>query len=321
MGKVPQDKKISGLIFKELLKRGYSLDGKTRIWDIADSKLWYLTPEQAQAYLNLENSNEYNKAVNKDQSEDLTVSNAKEILEKIGNGPINIVDLGCGDGKKAANLIKAFNRKVKLRYCPIDISGYMVEKAIETVSKLNVGEIVEFQYNISDFENLENITPLLSKGEFKRNLFLLLGNTLGNFEIHELLYEIRTAMREGDLLLVDTAVADDKVEERAKSQSKNKLVDEFLKHIPLQLGLKEEDISYGARWINSRIEFYYTINKEKTIQFQDKKVVFNKGDQIIVAIAYKHDKDDLRSYFNMYFSEVLMKLSKDKAQAFIFCKK
>jgi len=36
--------KINDLIFKELLKRGYSLEGNTRIWNLADSKLWYLTP-------------------------------------------------------------------------------------------------------------------------------------------------------------------------------------------------------------------------------------------------------------------------------------
>jgi len=40
--------KINDLIFKELIKRGYELEGKTRVWDVADSKLWYLTPEQAQ---------------------------------------------------------------------------------------------------------------------------------------------------------------------------------------------------------------------------------------------------------------------------------
>ena len=44
---------VNDLIFKELIKRGYSLDGKTRIWNIADSKLWYLIPEQAQGYLDL----------------------------------------------------------------------------------------------------------------------------------------------------------------------------------------------------------------------------------------------------------------------------
>ena len=52
---------INDLIFKELIKRGYALDGNTRVWNIADSKLWYLTPVQAQAYLNLIAGEEYNK--------------------------------------------------------------------------------------------------------------------------------------------------------------------------------------------------------------------------------------------------------------------
>ena len=51
-----QSQKINDLIFRELVKRGYSLEGNTRIWNIADSKLWYLTPEQAQGFLDLEAS-------------------------------------------------------------------------------------------------------------------------------------------------------------------------------------------------------------------------------------------------------------------------
>lgn len=312
---------VNDLIFKELLKRGYSLEGKTRIWNIADSKLWYLTPEQAQAYLDLEKSTEYNKAVNKNQGENLLISNIKLILKEIEKKSINVVDLGCGDGKKAFMLIKALQGKVKVRYCPIDISGYMVQKAKETFSKLNIDEIIEFQYNISDFENLENITPLLIKGKFNRNLFLLLGNTLGNFEINDLLYEIRSAMKDSDLLIIDTAVADDKIQEKTELQAKNKMVREFLKYIPLQLGLIEEDVEYSARFKNSRIEFFFTIKNDRLVEFQKKNIQFNTGDQIIVAIAYKHDLENLKSYFNMYFDEVNVVLSKDKAQSFFICKK
>ena len=53
--------KIHDLIFKELLKRGYKLEGKTKVWDVADSKLWYLTPEQAQGFLDLEEDEYYEK--------------------------------------------------------------------------------------------------------------------------------------------------------------------------------------------------------------------------------------------------------------------
>ena len=141
---------VNDLIFKELIKRGYSLEGKTRVWNIADSKLWYLTPEQAQGFLDLEKSKDYRKDVIQKEI-DLIKENINEILKKLEKKPVNIIDLGCGDGKKATLFIQHLKGKVKLRYCPVDISGYMVEKAITNIKKLNVGEVVKFQWNISDF--------------------------------------------------------------------------------------------------------------------------------------------------------------------------
>jgi len=312
---------INDLIFKELIKRGYSLEGNTRIWNIADSKLWYLTPDQSQAYLDLENSEDYTDAVGEDDGQKLIEERAAEIIEWAKEEPINVVDLGCGDGKKALGLIKAFNKKLKVKYCPIDISSYMVKKAIENFSKESIAEIVEFQYNISDFENLENVVHLLNMGEYKKNLFLLLGSTLGNFEINELLYEIRSSMKGTDMLVIDTAVADEKIEERAKSQAENKAVDNFLIKMPLQLGLKKEDLEYNTRFKNYRMEFYYTIKNDKTVKFNEKKVVFHKGDQIIVAVAYKYDNSDLMSYLNLYFNSVQVALSEDKSKIVALCKK
>ncbi len=90
---------INSLIFKEVLKRGYSLEGKTRIWDVADSKLWYLKPEQAQAYLDLLDSSTYRKgyAPKEDQ---MIQENIDFIVKRAGEIPINLVDLRCGDGEK-----------------------------------------------------------------------------------------------------------------------------------------------------------------------------------------------------------------------------
>ena len=96
---------VNDLIFKELIKRGYSLEGNTRVWNIADSKLWYLTPDQAQGYLDLETDTSYKKATGQPQGQDLLKESVHEVLEAVGNAPLNIVDLGCGDGKKAAALI------------------------------------------------------------------------------------------------------------------------------------------------------------------------------------------------------------------------
>ena len=322
----PQEAKpvINDLIFKELIKRGYSLEGKTRVWNIADSKLWYLTPNQAQAYLDLEEDSSYQEQTGQPQAEDLVEANIKEIIEETGTSPINIVDLGCGDGSKAINIIELLRKKVpslKIRYCPIDISGYMVQKAIETVSKKDVDEIIEFQYNISDFENLENVTPLLINGDYKKNIFLLLGNTLGNFEIHELLYEIRSAMNPGDVFIVDTAIDDENQEQRTEAYRKSKWINQWMINVPLQLGLSKSEVELGVRFKNQRIEAYYTINSDVKVVFQNKEVQFNKGDQIIIVVAYKHKKEDLLTYFNMHFGKVSLNASKDMAKALIICKK
>ncbi|MFH1238400.1 MAG: L-histidine N(alpha)-methyltransferase [archaeon] len=310
---------INDFIFRELIKRGYSLEGNTRIWNVADSKLWYLTPEQAQAYLDLEDSKSYQKEVIQKEI-DLINDNITEFIKKFGKGNLNILDIGCGDGKKAALFIKHLKEKLKLRYCPIDISSYMVEKAIKKIKDANLGEVVEFQWNISDFENIENVSILLRQGNFKRNLILLLGNTLGNFEINELLYEIRSSMNSGDFLLIGNGLDNRNTEEILNSYNTPE-VNNFLIHIPLQLGLLKEDIEFGTRFANSRVELYYTIKKAKTIKFHDKEVVFNKGDQILVSVSYKYNKEDFISFLNLYFDEVTIKISEDGSYALALCKK
>lgn len=310
---------VNDLIFKELIKRGYSLEGKTRVWNIADSKLWYLTPEQAQAFLDLEKSEDYQKDVIQKEI-DLINENISEMIDKLGKKPVNIIDIGCGDGKKAVLFVKQLKGKVKMRYCPIDISDYMVEKALDKMKKLNMGEVVEFQWNISDFENLENVSNLLRSGNFKHNFLLLLGNTLGNFEINELLYEIRSSMKTGDVLLIGNGLDNRNVEEILKSYN-NPRVDDFLSQILTQIGFQRDEIKLGVRFANSRVELYYTLTKDKTISFQKKKIYFNKGDQILVSVSYKYDKSEFKGLMKMYFDDVSIYTSDDDSYALVLCEK
>jgi hypothetical protein len=65
----------------------------------------------------------------------------------------------------------------------------MVSKAAETIRKKNVGEVLEFRWNISDFENLNNVTPLARDAIYENHFLMLLGNTLGNFDNEDILHE------------------------------------------------------------------------------------------------------------------------------------
>ncbi len=311
--------KINDHIFKELLKRGYSLEGNTRVWNLADSKLWYLTPGQAQAFLDLEDEVKYKKEVTQKEI-DLIVENINLVIETVGKGPINIIDIGCGDGRKASIFIDGLKGKVKLRYCPIDISDYMVKNALKRIRDMDVGEVVEFQWNISDFDNLENVASLLKQGEYRRNIFLLLGNTLGNFEINEMLYQIRTAMNEGDLLIIGNGLDNRHPEEIVDSYN-SETFNKFSIGAIKQLGLEEKDVTFGVRFRNSRIESYYTLVREKSLSFLGRTVNFSKGDQIIVIISYKYDKDNFISFLKMYFGLVNTFFSKDGSYSLAFCQK
>jgi uncharacterized SAM-dependent methyltransferase len=311
---------INDLIFKEMIKRGYSLQGNTRVWNIADSKLWYLTPEQAQSFLDLEKSEDYQKDVIQKEI-DLINKNISKIIDKVEGERVNIIDIGCGDGKKAVLFIEKFNKeRTKLRYCPIDISDFMVGKAIEKIKKLNIDEIIEFQWNISDFENLENVAHLIKSQRAGKNLFLLLGNTLGNFEINELLYEIRSGMVCGEILLIGNGLNAGSTDKILRSYD-NAEVNSFLVKILEQIGFDRKDLEFGARFVNSRVELFYTVRNNVKISFLEKDVYFNEGDQIIVSVSYKYDKDEFRSLMNLYFDDVEVFVSDDDSYALALCKK
>jgi uncharacterized SAM-dependent methyltransferase len=315
------NKPINDLIFKELIKRGYSLDGKTRVWNIADSKLWYLTPEQAKAYLDLENSKDYSGRMFETEIHMLKEF-MPEISEKVLNGSaVNIIDIGCGDGKKAVPVIEVLHKQVKLRYCPIDISGYMVNHAIQKIKKLNKGEVVEFKYNISDFDNLENVSSLLTDGEFRQNFFIFLGNTIGNFEMHEVMYEVVEAMdsRE-DFLLIGVALANGSQKELLKSY-KHKFNDDFFRLMMYQLGFSPEDIEMDVRFQNSRIELFYNVKKNKTVSLGDKSINFIKGDQMLIGISHRYTEKELLDALSLYFKNCELFLNKDKSWALVLCKK
>lgn len=312
---------VNDLIFKELLKRGYSLEGKTRVWNIADSKLWYLTPAQAQAYLNLEGSTEYKKAMF-----DTEINMLKKFMADISNrvlndNTLNIIDIGCGDGKKAVPVINHLNEKAKIRYCPVDISSFMVSKAIEKIKKLNKGEVVQFKWNISDFDNLENVSSLLRDSDFRQNLFLFLGSTISNFELHEVMYEIKEAMDSNeDYLLMGVALINAKPEDIVKSYNSS-LVDNFLSKILTEIGFKKEDINLNVRYKNSRIEILYNIKKDTLLTFYDQTLNFIKGDQILVAISYRYNEKDLKKAMKIYFNDVKFYFNPERTWVLILCKK
>lgn len=314
-------KEINEIVFRELIKRGYSVKGKSRFWNIADSKLWYLTPEQGKAYLNMENSERMQKSFSKVELS-LMEKNISEVRDSIQDTSINVIDLGCGSGKKAATFIKLLNEKkqFKVRYCPVDINPDFVSSAIETVRKENPDEVIKMQWVVSDFENIESISKLLRYKEYQKNVFLLLGNTLENLELHDTLYHIRRAMLDGDILIIGDGLDSVDKDELFHIYSSEK-IQAFLDHIPFELGFDKDDVKMIIEFNNSRVEISYEIKKAKTISAAGGEISFEVGDRILVFFSYKYSKDDMISFMRMYFDDVVFFTDEKKSYALIVCKK
>ncbi|OGL38855.1 hypothetical protein A3J32_02825 [Candidatus Saccharibacteria bacterium RIFCSPLOWO2_02_FULL_46_7] len=309
---------ISDLIFKELTKRDYHLEGHTRIWNLADSKLWYLTPKQSQGYLDLGNTAGYRRSVI-EKEVSLIRKHLPDIVTALPHKTYNIVDLGCGDGKKAALFIEELDKHLDLRYCPIDISGYMVNKAADTIKALNVGEVLEFKWNISDFENLDNIMPLLRDLAFEHNFMMLLGNTLGNFDMEDILHGIHASMSSGDILLIGNGISNGKQSQKWVKEYKDTAIKDWLLEMLRLIGLDEKDVEYDVRFINSRVEELFVLKRNKKIKHLWRSVDFREGDIIIAAISYKYSLAKFHKTISQFFPKVQLYTDKQQTYALALC--
>ncbi len=100
-----------------------------------------------------------------------------------------------------------------------------------------------------------------------------------------------------------------------------KLINNWLVQIPLQLGLSKKDIVYDVRFVNSRIEELYILKNDKTIRHLSRTLNFKKGDVIITAISYKYTKPEFEKILEKFFSDIKIYSDQQGTYALALCKK
>jgi dimethylhistidine N-methyltransferase len=122
------------------------------------------------------------------------------------DGPLRLLELGSGDGRKTRLLIAALvARQGGLEYLPIDVSRSAVEQGAERLlhafPELTVTAFVADYHAALLSVRGERVPPGV------RTLALFLGSTIGNLDAEDrvgLLREIRAVLRPGDGLLLGT---------------------------------------------------------------------------------------------------------------------
>jgi uncharacterized SAM-dependent methyltransferase len=315
-----KSEKVNDVVFRELLKRGYSIEGKNKVWNIADSRLWYLTSEQAAAFIELEKKDPKQTMFAKKEM-DLIKQKFSELTPGIKDKQITVIDLGCGNGEKALSFIKQFKDKSKIRYCPIDVNDFMVNEAMKNFSRHKGINILKFKNNVFDFINFGMISDSLKTDKFETSYILLLGGNLENSDVHELLHEIRSSMHEGDFLLIGNKLTHPDPMKMIQYYNHSQHIDELLVKTMEQLGFTRDELIYGSRFRGNRIEVLYTVKDDKIIRSGGKSVDFRAGDKVIVTFSYKYTQDSLKEVLMMYFDDVEVFTSKDEVFALALCKK
>jgi dimethylhistidine N-methyltransferase len=126
---------------------------------------------------------------------------ASRILDAVADAPLDLVDLGAGDGHKTAPLIEGLlGRDADVRYVPIDISEGAMADAVDIIGRrfpsLEISGLVS-EY----FEGLS----WLSRQTDRKTLVLFLGSNIGNFDkprARAFLRRLWNALNPDDYLLI-----------------------------------------------------------------------------------------------------------------------
>lgn len=160
----------------------------------------YLGSAGAKNWLDLERSEEFPVAR---RLTELLSAQAGQIAADVPEGAL-LVSLGVGQGHKERILLEALPEKRPRGYLAVDISGPLVDRALQEVRDIGVPAtgVVAFS------EDLPRLRARWWAGDSGPVLLCMLGNNFCNYEPRFLLPLIRRALRDDDLLLLDCQLFD-----------------------------------------------------------------------------------------------------------------
>lgn len=277
--------------FAEDVRRGLTADPKVLFpkyfYDSLGSKLFEAICELPEYYLTRAET-------------EIFLRHAGEIASAL-DGPVRLLELGSGDGRKTRLLIEALvARQGGLEYLPVDVSRSAVEQSAERLlhafPELTVTAFVaEYQAGLRAVR-AERVPPGL------RTLALFLGSTIGNLDPAEriaLLREIRGVLRPGDGLLLGVDLKKSESVLVPAYDDALGVTDAFnlnlLSRINRELG-GEFDLGafrHRARWSPElgRIEMHLESLLPQTVPIRDLglEIRFTQGETIHTESSYKLD--------------------------------
>jgi excisionase family DNA binding protein len=281
-------------------------------------KFQYLE-EGANRYVSFEHTSEYGIG----QTEiDLILDNEDKIMSYLSKQEYSMLDIGCGDGKKAAAILTRLGKTSdKLSYFPVDISERMIDISTNNV-QLAHGDVNIESFN-EDFEkaNISKITYYLRRRYQRNNIILLLGQTIGNIvDSHRVLVNLRESMTEEEVLLVGMAMLP---KENPLKGYDEPVIYDWLWTIPEKIGITRKDAEIKLYFNNAKhqIEYKLEFQRDWSKSYGLDLLSFYKGQKILIAISHKFIEEEIFKLFaGAGFKIELFLESKQKNYCVVLCK-
>lgn len=247
-------------------------------------KFLYTPPASVSAWLKLCESVQYG---NFQKSLRLLKDSLPTFVATMPEGKFNVVSLGPGEGSKDLLLAKALSNAHKLRgYYVVDVSEGFLRISLEKL-KNSVATIGGFRADCCVPAQLRSVVSKIPKPR----LFIILGTTLGGWELDRFLLDLFTQCEKGDLVLLDGEYFHPEV-----LQQYDNLDNRSFAFSPLRsLGISEsngelcfdlqKDVALGFYYVHK----CFVPSQNFQIQLGSLEVAFLKGEKLEMSRSYKYD--------------------------------
>ena len=285
-------------------------------YDKKGSKLFEEICDQPEYYLN--------------RSESLILKRSvDEIMDKLGEKQISIIELGNGNSLKTRILLKPILANLrKVCYFPIDVSLKMLKKSIKDLSKEYVNlqifgicsDYVSGLMKINHFMKMKNNIP-------KNRLIIFLGSSIGNFDPKEaknFLYSLKRYIRQEDALLIGIDLEKDKrILDKAYNDKKG-LTAKFNLNIlarinreldgEFKLSSFEHKSFYNIHKHRIEMHLESKLDQEVRVGATKKTFHFKKGETIHTENSYKYSQNNLNELVKNAGLEMIQSFTDRKKQ-------
>ena len=231
----------------------------------------------------------------------LLARHAREIFAPLPR-PLNISELGCGNGEKLAVLLENGGERFR-RVHLIDISPAALRSARARLAVLPTMPVTTFQGTYE--QGLSRLATHHGQGAW---LVLFLGSNLGNFDppaARALLRQIRGSLADGDALLLGTDLVKSQRALQLAYDDPLQVTAAFnrnlLRRINDELGgtFDLEGFAHRALWNRqeSRVEMHLVSTRQQLVRIaaSDVEIEFQKDESIWTESSYKYEPEQVLS--------------------------